>query len=1365
MERRVLIVESQNDFALTMASVLHDAGYSTSLAANAAEASRELEKRRPDLVILRAELPDQSGFVLCGTIRKGKFGANLPVILLSSDVAPEALQQHSTSPNAAHGYLPIPFEMGELTRLTLHIMPPGTAETATAPQPPAEPNPGGDDEDLALDAALEGRVLVKPETPPVGPPPIQRVTSGPPRLPKRERRSALNDEDRTFLDRAFASIADRKAELLAESKEVRRTSARRDLMGTPEGKIQLLRDELKIREAQIARISEIWSVRERELLSVEDRVNEKDVEIQGTKMQLDDLTRRLNDAQATMVEKERDHGRQIEDLLLQKFIGEKEVIEVVSAKEKDINVLRRELSHKDEELARRASDLEAQQKEYSVLEKDFGTATIESEVREKNLTEANIARDLQILALKSDLQTTHTELSGTITARDGKYADYEGQLQALNEAVDKTRAERENTVSRLQEEVREAVDHHTRSDAEIDRLRAEASDHSARNAEKFGELEGEITSLKGGLEALALEKQELDTDLNDRLHERAGRIEQLEKELADTVERKDRQEAELQAQVQERLERIGELEGEVEATKAALVDREEELNAELGEVGAAKEQVEAELAAAVARVDEARQALEARGSTIDALNADLADREAKLTDLGDELVRSQKNTSDRDAELSIAREEIANRKGEIEALSATIEEREANLERLSATLDQTQKDLASTQDSRQHTHEAFETKSREQAQTAVALAQTQTELEKTRAERTDREGEGKAARNEVARVTGLFRSSEASKAELEERLSGEIGQLKSALSEATGNYEAEAAAHGDLQKETSEAIMALTSDRDALAEELESTQVNLAASQANLSDKDARLKKELSEHSSTRQILEAELVKMTSDLNSARDHTLDLNEQLALIKQELGQRVAEVTQLSAGLAHAQDAKGHLEERIGTMSDEAQRREELLQNDLANKSKELADTLRKLTALSQEKTRQADALTRDAHAKGEAVKQLESKLKATFDDAKKKLEEMQSRVAGANNELESVRGDLAEKHESLQKVAAAGEAASKERDHLKAQMQAQIQQANARVTEANNALHLDKVNAKKVADDYAAKLQRTEARVAQVQVEAQARNQDAEAKAKDLNNQLALRGRRVSELEQALEGASSTRAKGEKELGAKVAVAETKANEAAAKLQAMTRERKELEGKHVAQLEELGIKQKAELDRREQVKAQEVLRLQSAVQEKSKALKVVELELARYKNKPFPAAATARPLAARPLEPKPPSPPSLSGEPADEAFEEATRTNIISVEPRTAGPQGASGMRTEAVRIPTKTQPGMGFARTTGATHPAVAVPKVANPLASSASSAKRPAERDERTVVMPPGTATLPKKQAGDDDDDDFTSLIDNLGD
>src|SRR5713101_9129512 len=117
MERRILIVESQNDFALSMASVLKGAGYQTAMANSAADAQRELQKRRPDLVVLRAELPDQSGFVLCGQIKKGRFGPALPVLMLSSDIAHEGLAQHSQGNGAADAYLSIPFEMADLAQL------------------------------------------------------------------------------------------------------------------------------------------------------------------------------------------------------------------------------------------------------------------------------------------------------------------------------------------------------------------------------------------------------------------------------------------------------------------------------------------------------------------------------------------------------------------------------------------------------------------------------------------------------------------------------------------------------------------------------------------------------------------------------------------------------------------------------------------------------------------------------------------------------------------------------------------------------------------------------------------------------------------------------------------------------------------------------------------------------------------------------------------------------------------------------------------------------------------------------------------------------------------------------------------------
>ncbi|MCA2981901.1 MAG: response regulator, partial [Myxococcaceae bacterium] len=575
MERRVLIVESQNDFALTMASVLKDAGYQTTLATSAQDAGRELEKRRPDLVVLRAELPDQSGFVLCGSIRKGKFGQNLPVILLSSESHVEALQQHATSPNAAHGYLAIPFDMSELTRLSTTIAPP-TGSGIVAANAGAAPEDG---------PAGPGAPTV--EIPVAAPPPLKAAAPGaPPRLPRRERRSQLTDEDRSFLDRAFQSIADRKAELLAESRELRRSAPRRDMLGTPEAKIQILRDELKTREAQLARISEIWTVRERELLSVEDRIQEKDVEAQGLKMQIDDVTRRLTEAQNTLVDKEREHGRQVEDLLLQKFIGEKEVIEVVSAKEKDINALRKEVNARDDELGKKNAELESQRQEYEALEKDYQLATLEFEVKEKELKETVAQRNDELTQLKAELEQLQQLQQDTVAERDTRYAEYEGAAKALQETLDRNQAERDATVQQLESNLRLSNERGDRGEAETARLEAELTETRARSASKVGELEGEIAGLNNTLDTLRADMAETEQTLGDKLSEREARIGQLERELADTIERKDREEAELQSAIQEKLEKIGELEGEVEAVKHAMADREAELQASLDDVTA-----------------------------------------------------------------------------------------------------------------------------------------------------------------------------------------------------------------------------------------------------------------------------------------------------------------------------------------------------------------------------------------------------------------------------------------------------------------------------------------------------------------------------------------------------------------------------------------------------------------------------------------------------------------------------------------------------------------------------------------------------------------------------------------------------------
>ena len=192
-------------------------------------------------------------------------------------------------------------------------------------------------------------------------------------------------------------------------------------------------------------------------------------------------------------------------------------------------------------------------------------------------------------------------------------------------------------------------------------------------------------------------------------------------------------------------------------------------------------------------------------------------------------------------------------------------------------------------------------------------------------------------------------------------------------------------------------------------------------------------------------------------------------------------------------------------------------------------------------------------------------------------------------------------------------------------------------------------------------------------------ELQARGEETEAKLKESQGQLAARAKKIQELESAVETAHVSRQRAEKELSQRAAAAESRANEATARLTAIQKDRKEAEVRLHREVEELTAKQKGELDRRDAIKAQELGRLQAALQEKSKQLKVVELELQRYKTKgpaaARPAARPARPPAAAPRRPpeertvSAPKPvaakaPPPAAEPIDE--DEGDRTVMIQV---------------------------------------------------------------------------------------------------
>ena len=562
MERRVLIVESQNDFALSMASVLKSAGYQTAMAHTAADAQREMEKRRPDLVVSARSCRTSPASSSAAQIKKGKFGQNLPVLLLSSDAGEEGLKSTARRPSAADGYLPIPFEMGELA-----------SDAARASSRRGAPRTRR--MDASLDAALDG------SAPRRGPAADAAAARAPLRAARRSCPSAsaaARSPTRTVSSSTARSSRSRTARRSCSPsrEQLKRTPPRRELMGTPEGKIQILRDELKAREAQIARISEIWSVRERELLSVEDRLHEKDVELQGLKMQVDDLLRRFNEAQQAMVQKEREHGATVDDLLLQKFATEKDLIEVVASKEKDINVLRKEVSQpRRRAVAPRRGAGERAATSTRSWRSSTTSPRWSSRSRSRSSTRPCSDREAEIVQLRRRGEKLECDARrSTISERDQRYAELERRHRRRSPSELRADASRSatppsatwSTAPAAAEEHGAAVRRGDRAaqapSAPRSRRRLSAADRRARG--------GRSRAPQASASSSGWTRTRWSRTLTERLDERDAKIAGARARAGrDHLRATSSTEAELNASIQQQLERIGELEGEVEAVKAA----------------------------------------------------------------------------------------------------------------------------------------------------------------------------------------------------------------------------------------------------------------------------------------------------------------------------------------------------------------------------------------------------------------------------------------------------------------------------------------------------------------------------------------------------------------------------------------------------------------------------------------------------------------------------------------------------------------------------------------------------------------------------------------------------------------------------
>ena len=70
MGARILVVEDESDLAELVAFNLRQAGHTVSTAANGSTALAEVQRKRPDLIVLDVMLPDITGVEVCRRLRR-----------------------------------------------------------------------------------------------------------------------------------------------------------------------------------------------------------------------------------------------------------------------------------------------------------------------------------------------------------------------------------------------------------------------------------------------------------------------------------------------------------------------------------------------------------------------------------------------------------------------------------------------------------------------------------------------------------------------------------------------------------------------------------------------------------------------------------------------------------------------------------------------------------------------------------------------------------------------------------------------------------------------------------------------------------------------------------------------------------------------------------------------------------------------------------------------------------------------------------------------------------------------------------------------------------------------------------------------
>ena len=121
-QRKILLIEDDEQFCRNMKTLLAEEGYSVDTAANGLEIKNLLLNGQPDLVLLDIRLSWIDGYGLCRAIKQGKdFNRDIPVIFISGLISQDDIDKGFSA--GCDDYFTKPIDFDRLVKRIEELIP------------------------------------------------------------------------------------------------------------------------------------------------------------------------------------------------------------------------------------------------------------------------------------------------------------------------------------------------------------------------------------------------------------------------------------------------------------------------------------------------------------------------------------------------------------------------------------------------------------------------------------------------------------------------------------------------------------------------------------------------------------------------------------------------------------------------------------------------------------------------------------------------------------------------------------------------------------------------------------------------------------------------------------------------------------------------------------------------------------------------------------------------------------------------------------------------------------------------------------------------------------------------------------------